>query len=203
MTDAVSLKPDLGRFGVWTFGTPETRAGRRDREAGLRRAVDRRLPGGRSELRRADPRADRDAAGGHRHRQRLDGAGRTRSPRPTTASRTPIPGRFLLGIGIGHPEHTEEYRKPYDVLVEYLDALDAAKVPTSRRVVAALGPKVLKLARAAQRGRAPVPDDARAHRPGPRTGRQHGVSGARAQGGADHATPTRPARSAARPSTST
>jgi probable F420-dependent oxidoreductase len=31
------------------------------------------------------------------------------------------------------------------VLVEYLDALDAAKVPTSRRVIAALGPKVLKL----------------------------------------------------------
>ncbi|MGZ4741235.1 MAG: LLM class F420-dependent oxidoreductase, partial [Ilumatobacteraceae bacterium] len=56
------------------------------------------------------------------------------------------PGRFLLGIGIGHPEHTEEYRKPYDVLVDYLDALDAAKVPTSRRVLAALGPKVLKLA---------------------------------------------------------
>ncbi len=57
-----------------------------------------------------------------------------------------VSGRFLLGIGIGHPEHTDEYRKPYDVLVEYLDALDAAKVPTSRRVVAALGPKVLKLA---------------------------------------------------------
>ena len=56
------------------------------------------------------------------------------------------PGRFLLGIGIGHPEHTDEYRKPYDVLVEYLDALDSCKVPTSRRVVAALGPKVLKLA---------------------------------------------------------
>jgi probable F420-dependent oxidoreductase len=32
------------------------------------------------------------------------------------------------------------------VLVEYLDVLDAAKVPTSRRVIAALGPKVLKLA---------------------------------------------------------
>jgi probable F420-dependent oxidoreductase len=30
--------------------------------------------------------------------------------------------------------------------VEYLDALDAATVPTSRRVLAALGPKVLKLA---------------------------------------------------------
>ena len=56
-----------------------------------------------------------------------------------------FPGRFLLGIGIGHPEHTKEYRKPYDVLVEYLDELDAARVPTSRRVIAALGPKVLKL----------------------------------------------------------
>ena len=41
----------------------------------------------------------------------------------------------------------EEYVKPYDALVDYLDALDAAKVPTSRRVIAALGPRVLKLAR--------------------------------------------------------
>ena len=96
-----------------------------------------------------------------------------RWPSPTTASRRPIPGRFLLGIGIGHPEHTEEYRKPYDVLVEYLDALDAAKVPTSRRVIAALGPKVLELSAAAQRRRASVPDDARAHRPGPQHHRQH------------------------------
>jgi probable F420-dependent oxidoreductase len=65
------------------------------------------------------------------------------------------PGRFLLGVGIGHPEHTEEYRKPYDVLVEYLDALDAAKVPTSRMVVAALGPKVLKLSAARSAGAHP------------------------------------------------
>jgi probable F420-dependent oxidoreductase len=56
------------------------------------------------------------------------------------------PGRFLLGIGVGHPEHTEEYVSPYEALVGYLDKLDAAKVPTSRRVLAALGPKVLKLA---------------------------------------------------------
>ena len=56
------------------------------------------------------------------------------------------PGRFLLGVGIGHPEHTKEYRKPYDVLVESLDELDAAGVPVGRRVVAALGPKVLHLA---------------------------------------------------------
>jgi probable F420-dependent oxidoreductase len=56
------------------------------------------------------------------------------------------PGRFLLGVGVGHPEHTQEYRKPYDALVEYLDVLDAKKVPTSRRVVAALGKKVHELA---------------------------------------------------------
>lgn len=55
------------------------------------------------------------------------------------------PGRFLLGIGVGHPEHTGEYKKPYDALVEYLDELDGASVPTSRRVLAALGPKVLAL----------------------------------------------------------
>ncbi|MCV7058632.1 LLM class F420-dependent oxidoreductase [Mycolicibacterium gilvum] len=57
-----------------------------------------------------------------------------------------FPGRFLLGVGVGHPEHTQEYTKPYQALVDYLDKLDAAKVPTSRMVVAALGPKVLKLA---------------------------------------------------------
>jgi probable F420-dependent oxidoreductase len=55
------------------------------------------------------------------------------------------PGRFLLGIGIGHPEMQQQYRKPIDVLTEYLDKLDEYGVPKNRRVVAALGPKVLKL----------------------------------------------------------
>jgi probable F420-dependent oxidoreductase len=55
------------------------------------------------------------------------------------------PGRFLLGIGIGHPEHTQVYQKPYDKLVEYLGQLDEAGVPVEDRVLAALGPKVLKL----------------------------------------------------------
>jgi probable F420-dependent oxidoreductase len=56
------------------------------------------------------------------------------------------PGRFLLGIGVGHPEATKEYRSPYQTLVDYLDVLDAEGVPADRRVLAALGPKVLKLA---------------------------------------------------------
>ncbi|MBV9353262.1 MAG: LLM class F420-dependent oxidoreductase [Mycobacterium sp.] len=55
------------------------------------------------------------------------------------------PGRFLLGIGVGHPEAHTEYRKPYDALVSYLDRLDDYGVPANRRVVAALGPRVLKL----------------------------------------------------------
>jgi probable F420-dependent oxidoreductase len=54
-------------------------------------------------------------------------------------------GRFLLGIGVGHPEMQTAYKKPYDALTEYLDKLDEYGVPKDRRVVAALGPKVLKL----------------------------------------------------------
>jgi probable F420-dependent oxidoreductase len=55
------------------------------------------------------------------------------------------PNRFLLGIGVGHPEAHTEYKKPYDALTEYLDELDANGVPKDRVVVAALGPQVLKL----------------------------------------------------------
>jgi probable F420-dependent oxidoreductase len=56
------------------------------------------------------------------------------------------PDRFLLGLGVGHPEATQEYRQPYATLVGYLDELDALGVPAGGRVLAALGPKVLALA---------------------------------------------------------
>jgi probable F420-dependent oxidoreductase len=56
------------------------------------------------------------------------------------------PGRFLLGVGIGHPEATREYRSPFDTIVDYLDVLDAEGVPVEDRALAALGPKVLALA---------------------------------------------------------
>ncbi|QJY48597.1 LLM class F420-dependent oxidoreductase [Pseudonocardia broussonetiae] len=55
------------------------------------------------------------------------------------------PGRFLLGVGIGHPEATSDYTRPYATIVDYLDALDTADVPVQGRALAALGPKVLKL----------------------------------------------------------
>lgn len=56
------------------------------------------------------------------------------------------PGRFVLGLGIGHREINQPYQKPYDKMVEYLDELDAAGVPAGERVLAALGPRVLALA---------------------------------------------------------
>jgi probable F420-dependent oxidoreductase len=55
------------------------------------------------------------------------------------------PGRFLLGIGASHKLYNTQYEKPYEKLVSYLDALDAAGVPASGRALAALGPRVLKL----------------------------------------------------------
>jgi probable F420-dependent oxidoreductase len=55
------------------------------------------------------------------------------------------PGRFLLGIGVGHPELHTEFRKPIDLVNDYLDKLDEYGVPKNRRVVAALGPRMLKL----------------------------------------------------------
>lgn len=55
------------------------------------------------------------------------------------------PGRFLLGIGAGHREVITEWQKPYDALTSYLDELDKYGVPTNRRILAALGDRVLKL----------------------------------------------------------
>src|ERR1700756_4353465 len=51
-----------------------------------------------------------------------------------------FPGRFLLGIGVGHPEAHTEYRKPLHALNDYLDKLDEYGVPKNRRVGGALGP---------------------------------------------------------------
>ena len=59
-----------------------------------------------------------------------------------------FPGRFLLGIGIGHPEATAEYMSPVARMGAFFDGLDAAAHPVARdeRVAAALGPKMLELA---------------------------------------------------------
>lgn len=56
------------------------------------------------------------------------------------------PGRFLLGIGVGHREAVAGYQQPYAALTGYLDRLDEHGVPVTGRVLAALGPRVLRLA---------------------------------------------------------
>jgi len=57
-------------------------------------------------------------------------------------------GRFLLGLGVSHSVIVADYAKPYSKMAAYLDALDTldAPVPPERRVLAALGPRMLSLA---------------------------------------------------------
>ena len=64
------------------------------------------------------------------------------------AVRADFPGRFMLGIGIGHPEATSDYRRPLTAMRAFLDGLDAspAPPPVEERALAALGPKMLDLA---------------------------------------------------------
>ncbi len=145
MTEAVSLKPDLGRFGVW-LGTrsisPEL--AERIESLGYGAAWIGGSPD--AELSWVEPALAKTAS-----LQLATGIVNIWTAPATTVAQSyqriedQYPGRFLLGVGVGHPEHTQEYRKPYDALVGYLDELDAAKVPTSRRVIAALGPRVLAL----------------------------------------------------------
>jgi probable F420-dependent oxidoreductase len=70
--------------------------------------------------------------------------------------------RFLLGIGVSHAPLIDSrepgrYRKPLAATAAFLDALDAAAqpVPVERRVLAALGPKMLELAASRARGAHP------------------------------------------------
>ena len=63
--------------------------------------------------------------------------------------------RFLLGIGVSHARLIDrltqpgEYRRPVQRVVEFLDSIDAADtpVPQQDRLLAALGPKMLEVAR--------------------------------------------------------
>lgn len=64
-----------------------------------------------------------------------------------------FPGRFVLGIGVSHAPMVnrtgQTYAKPLAAMNAYLDELDSAPepVPVSERVLAALAPRMLALAR--------------------------------------------------------
>ena len=68
-----------------------------------------------------------------------------------------FPGRFLLGLGASHETIVADYAKPYTRMVAVLDALDAMgpAVAAGRRVLAALGPRMLELAAARSVGAHP------------------------------------------------
>jgi probable F420-dependent oxidoreductase len=65
--------------------------------------------------------------------------------------RTLDPGlqqRVMLGLGIGHAAAIgDAWRQPLKKMSDYLDGLDREGVPVDRRCIAALGPKMLDLAR--------------------------------------------------------
>ena len=80
------------------------------------------------------------------------------SPEETAAARDRLTrdhgDRFLVGIGVSHARVVDaaesgRYRKPLSAMASFLDGLDAAPVPLAApdRVLAALGPKMLELAR--------------------------------------------------------
>ncbi|MGW1989431.1 TIGR03620 family F420-dependent LLM class oxidoreductase [Embleya sp. NPDC001921] len=68
------------------------------------------------------------------------------------------PGRFLLGLGVSHVELADhlgiEYTPPLAAMNAYLDALDAGG-PEVPRVLAALGPRMLRLSRDRAQGAHP------------------------------------------------
>jgi probable F420-dependent oxidoreductase len=145
MTEGVSLKPELGRYGVWLPSRSVSPGVAKQIEALGYGAV---WVGGSPD---ADLSWVEPALAETSTLQLATGIINIwASPAADVAEsfhriEKAYPGRFLLGVGVGHPEHTDVYKKPYDALVEYLDELDGASVPTSRRVLAALGPKVLAL----------------------------------------------------------
>jgi probable F420-dependent oxidoreductase len=65
------------------------------------------------------------------------------------------PDRFLLGLGVSHAplvaQRGQAYDRPLTAMREYLDAMDASSgfgpVDPRRRILGALGPKMLELAR--------------------------------------------------------
>jgi probable F420-dependent oxidoreductase len=68
-----------------------------------------------------------------------------------------FPERFTLGIGVGHPEATSDYTRPLKAMREFFDGLD---LPRERLVAAALGPKMLDLAKERSLGTHPYFVDA-------------------------------------------
>lgn len=167
-----AMPVDLGRVGVWTFSLdlqPATRAGELAAELEamgwgaiwIPEAVGREAPVNAALLLGA---TERIAVGTGianiyaRDAMSMNAAWHTLSEA--------FPGRFLLGMGVSHQPsveglHGQAYGPPLTTMREYLDRMDAslfiAAQPSDppERVLAALGPKMLELARDRTRGAHP------------------------------------------------
>ncbi|MER6982782.1 LLM class F420-dependent oxidoreductase, partial [Streptomyces carpinensis] len=161
LQETASLKETVGRYGVWSVGLRSEDPARRGdiaeaaaelQELGYGTA----WLGGSSSAANAAPllEATSTLAVGTsiqsiwQHDAEASAAG-------FTELEAAHPGRFVLGLGVSHAKLAEQYQRPYSALVAYLDALDAAGVPAGRRVLAALGPRTLRLARDRAAGAVP------------------------------------------------
>ncbi len=68
-----------------------------------------------------------------------------------------FPGRVCVGIGVGHPEATSDYKRPFTAMQKFLDGIDAAAepIPVERRIIAALAPKMLAMCKERSLGTIP------------------------------------------------
>ncbi|MDJ1135522.1 LLM class F420-dependent oxidoreductase [Streptomyces iconiensis] len=141
VAEAAAELDELGYGTLWIGGSPSPDMAQRLLEATERAAV------GTSILSIWDHAAPEVAA---RHAQLTDEHG----------------GRFVLGLGVSHEEKPtgNDYRRdhpladrPYSAMRSYLDTLDGAPrpVPADRRALAALGPRMLELARTRTLGALP------------------------------------------------
>ncbi|GAA0906890.1 LLM class F420-dependent oxidoreductase [Streptomyces thermoalcalitolerans] len=153
------LRETIGRYGIWSIGLRSEDAARRGELAEAASELEELgygavWLGGNSTARNAAP--------------LIEATGRIvvatsiqniwqQDPAATAAEFTELeaahPGRFVLGLGVSHGPRVQQYHKPYASMVGYLDRLDeldrsgGGGVPAGRRVLAALGPRMLELSR--------------------------------------------------------
>ncbi|MGV0806905.1 LLM class F420-dependent oxidoreductase [Mycolicibacterium setense] len=153
-TSAHDAKPDLGRFGAWTGNPVSPPVAREIEKLGYGAVwVNSTAP---SDLSWVDPIFEQTTT----LKAATGIVNIWASPAGPVAEAfhrvdQKYPGRFLLGIGAGHREHISQWEKPYDALNKYLDELDRYGVPADRRILAALGDRVLQLSAARGAGAHP------------------------------------------------
>ncbi|WP_445524382.1 LLM class F420-dependent oxidoreductase [Streptomyces cyslabdanicus] len=153
------LRETIGRYGIWSIGLRSEDAARKGELAEAAAELEELgygavWLGGNSTARNAAPLIEATrrivVATSIQSVWQQDAAD---SAAEFTALEAAHPGRFVLGLGVSHGPRVQQYRRPYSTMVDYLDRLDElgrsgkGGVPAGRRVLAALGPKMLELAR--------------------------------------------------------